>query len=114
MPIEDNLPVSTSQGDPSALALQTLMCRAGFAVAVLDGSGRLSMLSPGSEQLLQRAFVAVPAECLAEVFHLYSEGGGRLLQAREVPIVRAATGEVVEDAVVTVKVPGKPVRHLRV
>ena len=32
----------------------------------------------------------------------------------EVPIVRASRGEVVEDAIVTVKAPGQPVRHLRV
>ncbi|MCW2791340.1 MAG: domain S-box [Nocardioides sp.] len=90
------------------------MCRAGFAVAVMDGSERLSMLSPGSELLLQRPFAAVSAESLAEEFHLYSEGGARPLRPDEVPIVRASRGEVVEDATVTVKVPGQPVRHLRV
>ncbi|WP_160012089.1 histidine kinase dimerization/phospho-acceptor domain-containing protein [Nocardioides sp. AX2bis] len=30
------------------------------------------------------------------------------------PIVRASRGEMVENAIVTVKVPGQPVRHLRV
>jgi signal transduction histidine kinase len=95
-------------------ALQALMCRAGIAVAVMDGSGRLSMLSPGSEQLLQRPFEAVPAESLAEVFHLYSEGGTRALRPHEVPIVQASLGKVVENAIVTVKTPGQPVRHLRV
>ena len=98
--------------DPAAL--QTLMCRAGLAVAVMDGSGRLSMLSPGSELLLQRPFAAVPAESLAEAFHLYSEGGTRRLLPHEVPIVQASRGEVVEDAIVTVRTPGQPVRHLRV
>ena len=56
----------------------------------------------------------MPAESLAEVFHLHSEGGARLLQPHEVPIVRASRGEVVEDAIVTVKAPGQPIRHLRV
>ena len=112
MPTEDNSRGSVPPVDPAAL--QTLMCRAGIAVAVMDGSGLLSMLSPGSELLLQRPFAAVPAETLAEVFHLYSEGGARLLQPHEVPIVQASRGEVVEDAIVTVKVPGQPVRHLRV
>jgi signal transduction histidine kinase len=107
-----NLPVSVPRVDPAAL--QTLMCRAGLAVAVLDGSGRLSMMSPGLARLLHRPFAVVPAESLAEVFHLYGEGGARLLQPHEVPIVRASRGEVVEDAVVTVKAPGQPVRHLRV
>jgi signal transduction histidine kinase len=106
------LPVSVPRVDPAAL--QTLMCRAGLAVAVLDGSGRLSMLSPGLERLLHQPFAVVPAESLAEVFHLYSEGGARLLQPHEVPIVRALRGEVVEDAIVTVKAPGQPIRHLRV
>lgn len=112
MPTQVDLPMSVPPVDPAAL--QTLMCRAGIAVAVMDGSGSLSMLSPGSEQLLQRPFAAVPAESLAEVFHLYSEGGARLLQPHEVPIVQASRGEVVEDAIVTVKTPGQPVRHLRV
>lgn len=95
-------------------ALQALMCSAGLAVAVLDGSGRLSMLSPGSEELLQQPFADVPAASLAEVFHLYSEDGARLLRVDEVPIVQASLGEVVENAIVTVKAPGQPVRHLRV
>ena len=98
--------------DPAAL--QTLMCRAGLAIAVLDDSGRLSMLSPGLERLLHRRFAAVPAGSLPAEFHLYDEGGSRLLRPDEVPIVRAASGEVVENAIVTVKAPGQPVRHLRV
>jgi signal transduction histidine kinase len=110
MPTQNHLPVP--RVDPAAL--QTLMCRAGLAVAVLDGSGRLSMLSPGLEHLLHRPFVDVPAESLAEVFHLHGEGGARLLRPHEVPIVRASRGEVVEDAIVTVRAPGQPVRHLRV
>jgi len=109
---QENLPGSAPPVDPAAL--QALMCRAGLAVAVLDGTGRLSMLSPGLEHLLQRTFTAVSAESLAEVFHLYSEGGVRLLQPHEVPIVRASRGEVVEDAIVTVRAPGQPIRHLRV
>jgi signal transduction histidine kinase len=72
------------------------------------------MLSPGLERLLHRQFAVVPTESLAEEFHLHSEGGGRLLRPDEVPIVRASRGEIVEDAIVTVKAPGQPVRHLRV
>jgi signal transduction histidine kinase len=112
MPTQDNLPGRVPPVDPAAL--ETLMCRAGLAVAVLDGSGQLSMLSPGLEHLLHRRFEVVPAESLAEVFHLYGEGGARQLRPHEVPIVRASRGEVVEDAIVTVKAPGQPVRHLRV
>jgi signal transduction histidine kinase len=109
---QEDIPVAVPRVDPAAL--QTLMCRAGLAVAVLDGSGRLSMLSPRLEHLLHRQFAVVPAESLAEVFHLYGEGGARLLRPEEVPIVRASRGEVVEDAIVTVRAPGQPVRHLRV
>jgi signal transduction histidine kinase len=98
--------------DPAAL--RTLVCRAGLAVAILDRSGRLSLLSPGLERLLNRRFEAVDAERIAETFHLHTEGGLRLLRPEEVPIVRASRGEVVEDATVTVKAPGQPVRHLRV
>src|ERR1700712_162495 len=107
-----NLSGSFPPVDPAAL--QTLMCRAGLAVAVMDASGRLSMMSPGLEKLLHRRFAIVPTESLAEVFHLHSEGGARLLRPDEVPIVRASRGEVVEDAIVTVRAPGQPVRHLRV
>jgi signal transduction histidine kinase len=109
---QDSFPASPHPVDPAAL--RTLMCRSGLAVGILDGSGCLSMLSPGLEHLLHQPFAAVPAESLAEVFQLYSEGGARLLHPHEVPIVRASRGEVVEDATVTVRAPGQPVRHLRV
>ena len=69
---------------------------------------------PGSGAPAAPTVQVVPAESLAEVFHLYSEGGARLLRPHEVPIVRASRGEVVEDAIVTVRAPGQPVRHLRV
>jgi signal transduction histidine kinase len=98
--------------DPAAL--QALVCRAGLAVAILDSAGRLAMLSPGLERLLHRQFEEVEAASLANMFHLYTEGGARLLQPHEVPIVRALRGELIEDATVTVKAPGQPVRHLRV
>lgn len=98
--------------DPAAL--QALVCRAGLAVAVLDQDERLSMMSPALEHLLYRRFADVPAASLAAEFHLHDEGGTRLLDPDEVPIVRAARGEVVEDAVVTVAAPGQPIRHLRV
>jgi signal transduction histidine kinase len=112
MPTPHNLPGSAPPVDPAAL--QTLMCRAGLAVAVMNGNERLSLVSPGLAHLLQRPFTDVPADALAETFHLYNENGGRLLQPHEVPIVRASRGEIVEDAIVTVKTPGQPVRHLRV
>ena len=112
MPNPDDVPGPVSPVDPGAL--QTLMCRAGLAVAVMDGAERLSLVSPGLAHLLQRPFADVPAASLPEVFHLYSEGGARLLQPHEVPIVRASRGEVVEDAIVTVRTPGQPIRHLRV
>jgi signal transduction histidine kinase len=109
---QENLPGSFPPVDPAAL--QTLMCRAGLAVAVLDASGQLAMMSPGLESLLHRPFAVMPAESLAETFHLYGDGGARPLRPDEVPIVRASRGEVVEDAIVTVRTPGQPVRHLRV
>jgi signal transduction histidine kinase len=113
MPNREVPPLSVRPVDPTAL--QTLMCRAGLAVAVLDASGQLSMVSPALQHLLQSpTFEGVPAESLAEVFHLYGEGGARLLEPHEVPLVRASRGEVVEDATVTVRTPGQPVRHLRV
>ena len=81
---------------------------------MLDEAGTLSMMSPHLEHLLHRSFAVVPSVSLAKEFHLYGEGGARLLGPDEVPIVRAFHGEVVEDAIVTVKAPGQPVRHLRV
>jgi signal transduction histidine kinase len=113
-PPEENLPPRAPVPSIDPASLKTLVCRAGLAVAVLDGSGWLSMLSPGLERLLNRPFEIVHAESIAEAFHLYADGGARLLQPHEVPIVRASRGEVVEDAIVTVRAPGQPVRHLRV
>lgn len=112
MPPRQVPPPPSGPVDPAAL--QDLVCRAGLAVAVLDRFERLSMVSPGLEHLLHRPFVAVPAESLSAEFHLYDEGGARLLEPHQVPIVRAARGEVVHDAVVSVRAPGQPVRHLRV
>ena len=89
MPSRRNLPFSVPAVDPAAV--ETLLCRAGLAVAVLDGSGHLSLLSPGLERL-HREFEAVPAEAMADVFHLYGDGGARLLRPDEVPIVRASLG----------------------
>jgi signal transduction histidine kinase len=111
---EDNLPFRVPVPSVDPAALQSLVCRAGLAVAVLDASGMLAMVSPGLERLLHQPFQVVRAESLAQVFHLYAEGGSRLLGPDEVPVVRAFHGEVVEDATVTVKAPGQPVRHLRV
>jgi len=85
--------------DPTPL--QALLCRAGLAVAVVDGDGCLSMLSPRLQRLLQRPFVPVPAASLAEVLNLHTEAGDRLLLPRGVPILRALRGEVVQDALVT-------------
>ena len=110
--VQQNLAGTVPPVDPTAL--EALMCRAGLAVAVMDGTGRLSMLSPRLLHLLHRTFAPVPAERLAEAFHVYTFGGERLLEPDEVPLVRASRGEVVEDALVTVKPPGQPVRHLRV
>jgi signal transduction histidine kinase len=111
-PIPEDPPAPIPPVDPAAL--QTLVCRAGLAMAAMDAAGTLTMLSPGLERLLHRQYEVVPAESVAERFHLYTEGGARLLEPDEVPIVRASRGEVVEDATVTVKAPGQPVRHLRV
>ncbi|GAW49615.1 Carboxylate-amine ligase KEK_15728 [Nocardioides sp. PD653] len=69
---QKNLPGSFPPADPAAL--RKLMCRAGLAVAVLDASGQLSMMSPGLENLLHRPVAIVSAESLAEVFHLYGDG----------------------------------------
>lgn len=95
-------------------ALETLMCRAGIAVAVLDEQGCLCRVSPALQQLLHRPFEPVPSGAIAEHFHLATDGGRRLLEPHEVPIVRAWHGEAVEGATVTVRPPGQPVRHLRV
>jgi signal transduction histidine kinase len=112
MTAHPRLPVTPGPVDPDPL--QALLGRAGVAMAVLDESGWLSMLSPALERLLHRPFELVPAATLPEVFHLHVEGGTRLLHPHEVPLVRAWQGELVEDAIVTVRAPGQPVRHLRV
>lgn len=112
MPSREKGPAQGSSVDPAALL--ALMSRAGIAVAALDDSERVSMASPSLKHLLNRSFADMTATSLAEQFHLYDEDGTRLLEPHEVPIVRAARGEIVEDEIVTVRTPGQPVRYLRV
>jgi signal transduction histidine kinase len=99
--------------DASLGALAGLLSDAGLAIAALDRSGKLLMLSPAFEHILQRDFAPLGAEDLATAFHLYDRDGSRALDPGEVPIVRAFRGEQVRDEVVTVRIPGQPVRYLR-
>lgn len=100
-------------GLAAARVLPQLLQQAGIGLAALDGHGRLSMLSPMLQAVVGRPFSPVPSAALPDLFHLYSAHGLRKLSAEEVPLARARAGEAVTDALVAVKVPGRPVRHLR-
>jgi PAS domain S-box-containing protein len=96
-----------------ATALPGLLNQAGVAMAALDGHGHLTMVSPGLESVTGRTAEAIPAAALAEAFQLHTDGGRRLLEPDEVPLVRARAGETVRDALITTKRPDGSLRYLR-
>ena len=100
-------------GLAAARVLPGLLDQAGVGLAALDGDGKLCMLSASLQEMLGQPFAPVPAAMLPEVYHLYTGCGARRLASGETPLARARTGETIVDALVVVKAPGRPLRHLR-
>jgi signal transduction histidine kinase len=84
-----------------------------LAVGVLDRTGRLIMMSRGLESLVGRAAYGARSSELAALHHLYDAQGKGMLRPEELPLHRAARGETVRDAVISVRRPGTPPRYLR-
>jgi signal transduction histidine kinase len=85
---------------------------AGLAVAVMDRSGRLSLLSPALQRLLHQPYRPVTAAEFPEAFHLYGQGGNVRLRPEDVPLQRAAGTRSPQTGILCLKVPGLPPRHL--
>lgn len=105
----------TSDSDSAADAalLRALFDQAALAVGVVDAQGRLRITSRGFDELIGKAPDAAPASSFPALFHLYNAAGADLLRPEEVPIVRAASGQVVRDAVIAMRRPGEAIRFLR-
>jgi PAS domain S-box-containing protein len=96
-----------------ATALPGLLNQAGVAMAALDGTGHLTMFSPGLESVIGRSAASIPAAALAKTLQLHTDDGRRLLAPDEVPLIRARAGETVRDALITTKRPDGTLRYLR-
>ena len=87
--------------------LQALLSQTAVGLAVTDASGQLTMLSPSLQQLLGRSEDAVGETMSERHFEFYDERGQAPLPEGLVPLTRARKGEVVRDAVVCARVPGR-------
>jgi hypothetical protein len=96
-----------------ANALPTLMDQAGVALAAMDGTAHLSMLSPAMEDVTGRSFSMIPAAVIAETFQLHTQDGVRLLNTDELPLVRARAGERVRNLLISTRRPDGSLRFLR-
>lgn len=105
--------VSDLVGDQGGLLFRALLEQPGLGLAVVDASGRLTMVSRGLEEFVGQSYRGVRASEFPGRFHLYDAEGDRLLDPSEVPLTRATAGETVRDAVISVRRPGEPVRYLR-
>jgi hypothetical protein len=94
-------------------ALLPMLDRVGVAIAVLDGEAGLSIFSSALESLLGRPTGPLPVESLPAQLHLYTHDGRRLLSPDETPLARARAGEIVRDALLSVKRPDGTVLILR-
>ena len=104
---------SDSDSADDAALLRALFDQAALAVGVVDAEGRLRITSRGLDELIGRAPDDAPPSSFPALFHLYNAAGTELLQPEEVPITRAASGQVVRDAVIAMRRPGQGIRYLR-
>lgn len=95
------------------LQLQTLLDETSAAcVAASDETGRLTMFSPALERLFGQPLGDYAESQMSEQFGLYDADNTHLLAVEEVPLARARAGEIVHDAVITARVPRRPLLHL--
>lgn len=99
--------------DQEALLFRALLEQPGLALAVVDASGRLALVSRGLQEFTGRSYRRVPASEFPRRFHLYDSDGVGLLDPCQVPVTRASAGETVRDELISVRRPGEPVRYLR-
>jgi signal transduction histidine kinase len=99
--------------EDAALLFRALLAQGRIAVGVVDGTGRLTLMSRGLQEMVGTSSVGMTSEDFPRVFHLYDAEGRALLRPEDVPVTRAVTGQTVRDVVISVRRPGEPVRYLR-
>jgi signal transduction histidine kinase len=82
-------------------------------MAVMDHTRRLVHVSPALESLADTRFEPIPSDQVPSYFNLHDASGRRTLEPSELTLVRACTGESVQDSYATVKPKAGPVRLLR-
>ena len=85
------------------LGSSTLLAQTGLLVAASDREGRISLLSPGMQELFDLPFERLTETELSSRFRLYTHDGSAPLATEEVPLVRARHGETVRDELITTR-----------
>lgn len=95
------------------MLFRALLDQGSLAVGVMDATGRLTLMSRGLQTLVGTSAKGATIAELPKLLHLYQAEGTALLNPEELSLARAATGETVRDAVISMRRPGAPVRYLR-
>ncbi|WP_170970339.1 PAS domain-containing sensor histidine kinase [Nocardioides jishulii] len=97
-------PETPTPRDPlRGVLLEALLRGTSLAIAVGDTQGRVRLMSPGLQELIQNRFSPVPVEDIPRYFRVYTEDGSRLLRSDEEPLNRARLGETFQDQVMAVE-----------
>ncbi len=96
-------------GVPLHLALDNT----GVGLVACDASGRLTLISPVLQELFEMEFEPVAEPFYVERFRLFRADGRTVLPLHEVPLFRARRGEFVRDCVVTARLAGGSLVHLK-
>jgi PAS domain S-box-containing protein len=85
------------------MELRTLMRSSAFMLMACDVDGTITFISPGLQRILGQQFRHEPVADLARAADLSTWDGSEPLSADELPLLRALRGEIVTDALITVR-----------
>jgi PAS domain S-box-containing protein len=85
------------------MELRTLLQSSAFMLMACDGEGIITFVSPGLQRILGRQFREEPVADLAHDAGLSTWDGSEPLSTDELPLMRALRGEIVTDALITVR-----------
>lgn len=85
------------------MQLDSLVSQTGLPVAATNVDGRMTLLSPALQRLLEMPFEEVDESDMAEHFGCSTATVRCRCGPRTWPLVRAGRGEIVTDAVVTTR-----------
>ena len=95
------------------LESSTLLAQTGLLVAACDRDGRISLLSPGMQELFDLPFERLTEPELSDRFRLYTPDGSAPLPTEDIPLVRARRGETVRDVLITTRTEAGCLVYLR-